>query len=363
MAHDPSDSTFRESRRKFLLASGGVGAALLAGCTSDDGGDGSGGDDGSSSDDSTDDGGSGGDGNSDDGSGGDGSDDGGETELSGTLRVSGSSTVFPVAQAVGRQFVEMHPEVQFNLSKDGSGGGFKNVFIPGDSDINNASRPIKDSELQDCRDNGIDPIEFRIAQDALTIVVNNNADWVDSMSVSTVGEIWSPETKPETWADVNSDWPDEPFDLYGAATTSGTFDYFTEAVVGEEDSIREDYEGTERDDTIAQGVSSNDYAFGYLPFAYYVNNPDEVKAVAISQDGGEPVAPSLEAAQSGEYPLARPLFFYVNDNKLPEKPTLQEFCKSYIEQSGEDFIADDIGYVPSSDDQVQSNLDKLNRNI
>ncbi|MEF8814897.1 MAG: PstS family phosphate ABC transporter substrate-binding protein, partial [Halovenus sp.] len=300
-----------------------------------------------------------GDGSGDDGSG----DDGGEMELSGTLRVSGSSTVFPVSQAVGRQFVQMHPEVEFNLSKDGSGGGFKNVFIPGDSDINNASRPIKDSELQDCRDNGIDPIEFQVAQDALTVVVNNNADWVDSMDVSTIGEIWSPETKPETWADVNSDWPDEPFDLYGAATTSGTFDYFTETVVGEEDSIREDYEGTERDDTIAQGVASNEAAFGYLPFAYYVNNPDSVKALAISQGGGEAVAPSLEAAQSGEYPLARPLFFYANDNKLAEKPVVQEFCRFMIEQSGEDFIANDIGYVPSSDDRVQNNLDKLNQNI
>jgi phosphate transport system substrate-binding protein len=358
------------SRRKFLITTGAAGALGLAGCTQGDGGgssDGSsdGGDGGS---DGSSDGGDGGsDGSSDGGDGGsDGSSDGGDggdTELSGEIRVSGSSTVFPVAQAVGRQFVQDHPDVNFNLSKDGSGGGFRNVFIPGDSDINNASRPIKDSELQNCQDNGIDPIEFRIAQDALTVVVNNENDWVDSMDVSTVGEIWSPETKPETWADVNSDWPDEPFDLYGAATTSGTFDYFTEAVVGEEDAIREDYEGTERDDTIAQGVESNQYAMGYLPFAYYVNNPDSVKALELSQDGGQAVAPSLKAAQSGEYPLARPLFFYANNNKLQEKTHLQEFIRFYINQADEDFIANEIGYVPSSGQQVEENLATLEENI
>ena len=348
------------SRRKFVTAAGVTGVVALAGCTSDDdGGNGEGGNgngDGGNGD--------GGNGNGEGGNGnGNGGNGNGDMELTGSIRVSGSSTVFPVAQAVGRQFTEMHPEVSFDLSKDGSGGGFRNVFIPGDSDINNASRPIKDGELQDCQDNGIDPIEFRIAQDALTVVVNNNADWVDEMSVSTVGEIWSPESAPETWADVNSDWPDEEFELFGAATTSGTFDYFTEEVVGEEGAIREDYEGTERDDQIAAGVSGSEYAFGYLPFAYYVNNPDQVKAVAISHEGDDAVEPSLEAAQSGEYPLARPLFFYVNNNKLAEKPTLQEFVRYYVEQSGKDFIASDIGYVPSSDDQVQSNLDTLEQNI
>jgi phosphate transport system substrate-binding protein len=348
MAHD-SEGAQHVSRRKFIVGAGAAGVAGLAGCSGDDGS--------SPTDTET-----------------DMSDDDTPTatdmsgqELSGDVRVSGSSTVFPVAQEVGRKFASgedaLHPEVGFDLSKDGSGGGFRNVFIPGDSDINNASRPIKESEEQDCQDNGINPIEFRIAQDALTIVVNNNNDWVDSMSVETIGEIWDPETAPTNWSDVNSDWPDEPFDLYGAATTSGTFDYFTEAVVGEEGSIREDYEGTERDDQIAQGVSSNDHAFGYLPFAYYTNNPDSVKALGIVEGDSDPVEPSLEAAQSGEYPLARPLFFYVNDNKLSEKVTLQEFCKFYIEEAGKDYIASDIGYVPSSDDQVQNNLDTLNNNM
>jgi phosphate transport system substrate-binding protein len=340
MTGDNSEPSVDTSRRTLLAAAGAGGVLALAGCV--------GGDD---------------DDNGGDNGGANGDDNGGD-ELTGTVRISGSSTVFPVAQAVGNTFTqEQHPQTDYNLSKDGSGGGFRNVFIPGDSDINNASRPIKDSELSDCQDNGIDPIEFRIAQDALTIVVNNDADWVDEMEVSTIGEIWDPETAPETWADVNSDWPDQEFNLFGAATTSGTFDYFTEAVVGEEDSIRDDYSGTERDDQIAAGVAGDTAGFGYLPFAYYVNNPDSVKAISIIGENGEAVAPSLEAAQSGKYPLARPLFFYVNNNKLADDPTLQEFVRFYIEQAGADFVAEQIGYVPSSDDQVQSNLDKLEEQL
>ena len=336
------------TRRNALKSLGAAGAFAVAGCTSNGNGNGNGGGNGN-------------------GNGNGNGTENGDMQLSGSVRISGSSTVFPIAQAVSRKFAGdqdgLHPEVDPELSKDGSGGGFRNVFIPGDSDINNSSRPIKDSERQDCEDNGITPIGFQIAQDALTIVVNNDNDWVDSMSIETIGEIWSPDTKPETWADVNSEWPDEPFDLYGAATTSGTFDYFTEAVVGEDGKIREDYEGTERDDQIANGVSSNTYAFGYLPFAYYVNNPDSVKALSVSEGSGEGVQPSLEAAQSGEYPLARPLFFYANDNKLAESATVQEFCKFYIEQSGKQYIADDIGYVPSGDSRVQDNLDKLDTKI
>lgn len=316
------------SRRRTVATLGGVGVAALAGCTS--------GDDDSDS----------------------------NEQLTGTLRVSGSSTVHPIAQAVGRTFAgESHPEVDFNLSKDGSGGGFRNVFIPGSSDINNASRPIKEGELQDCRESGIEPIEFQVAQDALTIVANNENSWVDEMEVSTIGEIWDPETAPETWADVNSSWPDLEFNLFGAATTSGTFDYFTERVVGEEDSIREDYEGTERDDSIAAGVAGDQAAFGYLPFAYYVNNPDQVKAIAVIGETGEAVAPSLPATQGGEYPLARPLFFYVNENKLAEKQTVQEFVKYYIEQSGGGFISEEIGYVACTREQVQSNLEKLDQTL
>jgi phosphate transport system substrate-binding protein len=347
------------SRRRLLAAAGATGAVGLAGCVGGGGnGDGNGGDGGDDGGDGNGDGNGGG-----NGDGGNGDGNGGGT-LSGDVRISGSSTVYPVAQAVSRRFKQpdpepAHPDVSFNLTRDGSSGGFENVFIPGDSDINNASRPIGDDEVQRCRDNGFEPVEFFIAQDALTVVVNNDADFIDSITLEELQQIWSPDTAPEMWSDVNSDWPDEPFDLYGPATTSGTFDYFTETVVGEEGSIRSDFEGTEEDDLIAQGVSGNVAALGYLPFAYYTNNPDTVKALSISEGGGDPVEPSLEGAQSGNYPLARPLFFYANQNKLQEKTHLQEFIRFYANEAKKDYIANAIGYVPSSDEMVQANLDNL----
>jgi phosphate transport system substrate-binding protein len=346
MTRDSARPADLVSRRKFLLASGIAGATALAGCTSDNAGDDN--DDGTGNDEDT---------TTEE------SDDetttGENEELSGDIRISGSSTVYPVAQEVSRQFKQDHAGVSFNLTRDGSSGGFKNVFIPGDSDINNASRPIKDSEVQQLRDADIEPVEFFVAQDALTVVVNNEADWVDSISLEELKTIWSPDTAPETWADVNDDWPDEPFDLYGPATTSGTFDYFTETVVGEEGAIREDFEGTEEDDLIAQGVQGNQYAMGYLPFAYYTNNPDSTKALDLSQDGGDPVEPSLEGAKSGNYPLARPLFFYANMNKVQEKTHLQEFIRFYVNEADEDYVAEEIGYVPSSQEMVEDNVANL----
>ena len=324
------------TRRNAIKAIGGAGAFALAGCTSDDG--------------------------SGNGNGGNGNGNGGSETLSGDVRISGSSTVYPVAQEVTRQFAEQNPDVSFNLTRDGSGGGFENVFIPGDSDINNASRPISEDEIQRCRDNDIEPVEFFVARDALTVVVNNDADFIDEISLEDLATIWSPDTAPEQWSDVNSDWPDEPFDLYGPASTSGTYDYFTETVIGETEAdqpIREDFEGTEEDDLIAQGVQGNVAALGYLPFAYYVNNPDSVKALSLSVDGGDPVEPSLEGAASGNYPLARPLFFYGNMDMIQEKDHLQAFLEYYINEADEEYIAENIGYVPSNSDMVEANLANL----
>ncbi|MDZ7731631.1 MAG: PstS family phosphate ABC transporter substrate-binding protein [Natrialbaceae archaeon] len=314
MAQDSERLSDLTSRRTFIASTGAIATMALAGCGGDGGGD---------------------------------------------IRISGSSTVYPVAQEVSRRYNQDNPEVGFNLTRDGSSGGFENVFIPGDSDINNSSRPISQEEVQRCRDTGFEPVEFFICQDALTVVVNNNADWIDSITLEDLETIWSPDTAPEMWSDVNSDWPDEPFDLYGAATTSGTFDYFTGAVMGEEDKIREDFEGTEEDNLIAQGVAGNDYAMGYLPFAYYTNNPDSVKALGLIEGGSAPVEPSLEGAQSGNYPLARPLFFYANMNKLQDKTPLQEFVQFYIDQSDAEYIASDIGYVPASQEMVDANTENL----
>lgn len=311
------------SRRKLMAIFGGFSLAPVAGCTSQE-----------------------------------------TTGLSGSIRISGSSTVYPIASAVSERFKDDNDDVTFDISRDGTTGGFNNVFIPGDSDINDASRKITSDEITRCEDNGFNPIEFNIAQDALTIVVNNANNWVDSISIETLGEIWSAETKPDTWAEVNSSWPEEPLDLYGAATTSGTFDYFTEEVLGEDGQIRSDFEGTERDDQIAAGVQGNDYALGYLPFAYYKNNPDQTKALPISTADGSAVEPSLNAASDGSYPLARPLFVYANSEKLRSKGHLQEFLEFFIESaSEEELIAETIGYVPITESVVEENLDTLSEYV
>jgi phosphate transport system substrate-binding protein len=311
------------SRRQFVAGAGGAAAFALAGCTQ-----------------------------------GEGSDD----SLSGNLRISGSSTVYPVATAVSELFKEeVAGDVTFDITRDGSSGGFENVFIPGDSDINNASRSITDEEIQRCEDNGFEAVEFQIAQDALTIVVNNENDWIEGgLTYDELSQIWTPDDPPELWSDVNSDWPDEPLDLYGPASTSGTFDYFTETILGEAGRIRDDFEGTEEDDTIASGVEGSPYALGYLPFAYYTNNPDETQAVPLAESGSDYVEPSLDAASSGEYPLARPLFFYANSNKLEDKEHLQAFIQFYINKSTDrSLIADEIGYVQSSQERADQNLSTL----
>lgn len=315
-----------------------MGALGLAGCTRRTDGDGGGGD-------------------GDDGGGGDGGDGGGSK----TINVSGSSTVYPVTTAMVELFNEEAPEVNISVSRDGTSAGFQNAFIPGDSDINNASRPITEEERQDCLDNGFEPIELLVARDALTIIVNNDNDWVDCITIDELRQIWSPDTAPETWQEVRDDWPDEPFDLYGAATTSGTFDYFTEQVVGEVGSIRSDFEGTEEDDLIAQGVDGNEHAMGYLPFAYYTNNKEETKALELDEgDEVGCVEPSLENAKSGDYGLARPLFIYVNSQRLQEKPALQNFVQFYIENATRDeLLAEQIGYVPIDEDTAQQHLDTI----
>lgn len=309
------------TRRKFVAGVGGAGAVALAGCTQGADSDG----------------------------------------YSGNIRISGSSTVFPIGQAVSEVFKEDHPDVSFDLSTDGSSAGFSNFFIPGESDLNNASRPISEDETQQIADKDFEAVEFQLAQDALAVIVNNENDWLgDGLTFDQLEQIWNPETPTQQWSDVDSSWPSEDIELYGPASTSGTFDYFTEEIMGEEGRIRDDFQGTERDDTIASGVEGSRYAIGYLPFAYYTNNPDDTQAVAVSESGDSYVEPSLEGASSGEYPMARPLFTYANSNKLENNEHVQAFLQFYIEKSGDKaLIADQIGYVQSSSEQVQSNLDTL----
>lgn len=318
-----SDSPNRSvSRRSFLTSAGTAGALALAGCTEGPGGE------------ST------------------------SSQLSGTVTITGSSTVYPVAEAVAAEFRSQHSNVSTPLSRTGTGGGFNNQFCQGNSDFNNASRTIAAEEETLCGENDIGYHQMRIATDALTVIVNADNDWVDCMTPDQLRQIWRADGAT-TWADVDSSWPDEEISRYGAADTSGTFDYFAEAIIGEDANHTSEYQATERDNTILQGVQSDQYGIGYFGFSYYQSNQDSVKALGID-DGDGCVEPSLETAKSGEYtPLSRPLFTYVNTGRLSEDH-IAEFARFFVEQSAnESLIADQIGYVPQTQEAMQSELDEL----
>jgi phosphate transport system substrate-binding protein len=348
------------SRRKFLITSGATGVLGLAGCSEGgSGGGGSDGEDGGGSSDGSSDGGDGGSSDGGDGGSSDGGD--GDMELSGEISITGSSTVFPLATAVAEEFQKKHSGVNISIQSTGSGGGFENFFCPGESDINNASRPIKDSEMENCTSNDVQPHEIKVATDALTVVINNENDWATELTVEQLAQIFGPEAPDDqTWSDINSSWPDEEIQRFGAAETSGTFDYFTETLIGEEGAHTQDYEPTEKDRSIVQGVQGSQYAIGYFGFAYYFQNPDQVTAVAID-DGDGPIKPSLETAKSGEYtPLARPLFTYPNENRLSETH-IAEFCRFFIEQTvNQEIVANQVGYVPNGEEEKNKELEELN---
>jgi phosphate transport system substrate-binding protein len=330
------------SRRKFIVASGATGATALAGCT------------GGSDDDSTTEETSGEDDMSDQS---DETTESGDGMLSGQVVITGSSTVFPISDSMAERFMEDHPDVNVTVDSTGSGGGFENHFCPGDSDINGASRPIKDSEKQHCADNDVSPVEFHIAGDALTMAVNKDADWVDSMTFDELSQIWRADGA-QKWSDVRDDWPDEPLELYGPASTSGTYDWFNENVVGEDYDHTAQHEPTEEDNLIVQGIKDSEYAMGYFGYAYYNQNSDAVKAVKIAaEEGDEPTEPSLANAKDGSYPMARPLFIYPSEEAIQRKP-VYEFLSFYLEKAETDLVQE-IGYVPSSVEMRDENLSTL----
>ena len=320
------------SRRKFLFTSSAVGLAALTGCSSNNQSSGGLKNDSNSSL---------------------------ESNLSGEINIVGSSTVFPLMSAMAEEFQKKHSDVTITIQSTGSGGGFKNFFCLGQTHFSNASRPIKDSEIDLCKGNGVTPHEIILATDALTVVVNKDADWVDSLTVAELKSIWD-QNAAEKWSDINPSWPEEKIDRYGAADTSGTFDYFNEVIIGDNgDTHTTDYQPTEGDHIIVAGVEGNKYAIGYFGFSYYYNNPDTIKALRIDSGDG-PVAPTIETAKNGNYaPLSRPLFTYVSAEKLSEKH-VAEFAKYCIEQSAnEQLVANEVGYVPNTTEIVDKEMAAL----
>lgn len=278
------------------------------------------------------------------------------TELSGTVTVAGSSTVYPLTLKIGTEFSETHPETSVSVSPTGTGGGFTDFFCVGETDINNASRPITDDERTRCADNGVEYLEFQVATDALTVIVNEDADWIDCVTPSELAIIWQADGA-ETWDDVRPEWPAEPIEYYGPSTDSGTFDYFADTILDGPPSHRVDYDGTEQDSTIVEGVAASRYAIGYLGFAYYAQNEAQVRALAVD-NGSECVRPALETARSGQYsPLSRPLFIYVSQSALA-RPVVREFVDRYLEIVDTETVSE-VGYVPVDESTATANRSRF----
>jgi len=258
------------------------------------------------------------------------------------IKVDGSSTVFPITEAVAEEFGKKNPGVRVTVGISGTGGGFKK-FTVGETDISNASRPIKASEAAVAVKSGIQYIELPVAYDALTVVVNPNNTWCNSLTRAELKKIWEPGSKVRTWAQVRAGWPSRPIKLYGAGTDSGTFDYFTEAINGKEKASRSDYTASEDDNTLVQGVSRDVNALGYFGLAYYEENKSRLKAVSIDNGNG-PVAPNAANVINGKYqPLARPLFIYVS-KAASDKPHIAKFVRFYLANSPK--LTRQVGYVP-----------------
>jgi phosphate transport system substrate-binding protein len=277
------------------------------------------------------------------------------------VKIDGSSTVYPVTEAVAEEFQRARAgAVKVTVGISGTGGGFKK-FCRGETDISDASRPILKEEMDLAKQSGIEYIELPICFDAMTVAVNPNNDWCNSITVAELKQMWEPSAqgKVTRWSQVRPDWPDEEFTLFGAGSDSGTFDYFTEAVVGKAKSSRGDYTASEDDNVLVQGLAGNKHALGYLPFAYYSANTDKIRAVPVDweKDDLGPIEPSLVNVLAGKYnPLSRPLFIYVN-RKSTERPAVKDFVEFYLKNAKE--LATEVHYVPLPDRAYEMALERF----
>jgi len=269
-----------------------------------------------------------------------------------TVTIDGSSTVFPVSQAVAEEFQNAKKgKVRVAVAFSGTGGGFKK-FARGEIDITDASRPISASEMRDCKKAGIDYIELPICFDAITVAVNPKNDWLTSITVDELKKIWEPSAQGNVtkWNQIRPDWPDAKLSLFGAGSDSGTFDYFTEAVCGKAKASRGDFTASEDDNVLVQGIEGDKFALGYIPYAYYEANKSRMKALAIQWDKNtvkDPVLPDMKNVLAGTYnPLSRPLFIYVS-KKAADRAEVKEFVEFYLNEGAA--LAKEVGYLPLPD--------------
>ncbi|WP_018411446.1 PstS family phosphate ABC transporter substrate-binding protein [Methyloversatilis thermotolerans] len=266
------------------------------------------------------------------------------------VKIDGSSTVFPITEAVAEEFQKAKKgTVRVTVGISGTGGGFKK-FCRGETDISNASRPILDKEMADCKAAGIKYIELPVAFDALTLVMNPKNSFLKQITSAELKTMWEPAAQGKIlkWNQVNPAWPDTGLKLFGPGADSGTFDYFTEAIVGKSKSSRGDFTASEDDNVLVQGVSRDAGALGYFGFAYYIENKDKLKAVpVVNPKTGKAVEPSMEAVISGDYqPLSRPIFIYVNAAAI-DRPEVKEFVEFYLKNAAE--LTKEVKYVPLTD--------------
>jgi phosphate transport system substrate-binding protein len=274
----------------------------------------------------------------------------GEEALTGRVRADGSSTLAPFVSLAAERFGKENPDVQVSVGVAGTGGGFER-FCRGETDLSNASRPIEDEERAACEKRRIPFIELQVANDGLSVVVNRDNDWAECLTVDQLKQIWSPGSKVDSWKDVDESFPDEELTLAGPGTDSGTFDYFTEAIVGEEGASRTDYTATEDDNVIVNAVAGDKGGLGYLGLSYFEQNQGRLRAVPVDSGDGC-VAPSTETVQSGEYePLSRPLYIYVNRDRLEEKLAVDAFLEYVL--TNQRRLARGALFVALTADQLQ----------
>lgn len=277
--------------------------------------------------------------------------------LEGNIKIDGSSTVYPITEAVAEEFRTQQPNVNVTVGVSGTGGGF-NKFVRGETDISDASRPIKEQEAADCKKNNIGFVELEIGFDGLAVLVSKQNTWLKDITVEELKKIWEPEAqnKITRWNQIRPDWPAEEFHLYGPGTASGTFDYFTEVIVGKSGASRGDYTASEDDNVLVQGIAGDKNGLGFFGLAYYEENMDKLNIVGV-HNGTDVVVPNLETVKNGSYrPLSRPVFIYVSDAAV-KRPEVVKFVQFYLDNAAA--LVQDVGYIPLTDDQYKQQADKF----
>jgi len=279
--------------------------------------------------------------------------------LEGRIRVDGSSTVYPITEAIAEEYRSEQPSVRVTVGISGTGGGFKK-FSRGETDISDASRPIKEGEIEQCKKNGVEFVELKVAYDGLAVIVNPENNWVDNITVEELKKIWEPKAQENItrWNQIREEWPDKKINLYGPGVASGTYDYFTKVIVGKSGSSRGDFTASEDDNVLVQGVAGDKYGLGFFGLAYYEENQEKLQLIPVDNGSG-PVKPSIKTVSKNTYkPLSRPVFIYVSKESA-KKESVRDFVEFYLTHAKN--IAKDVGYVPLPEEEYQQELDEFKK--